>query len=302
MSDANFARLVRKIEPQSRLIGAWVLTGGVSAQVTALEIERPDGSTRKLVVRQHGPRDLAFNSNIAADEYKLLQWLEAAGLPVPAPIFLDSSGEIFSTPVVIAEFIDGSTDFAPASLIDALEQMAAALAQIHRSGALAQLSFLPRQVETVAAVLHERPAVLDDSLDEGRIRAALEAVWPLAQRNPSVLLHGDYWPGNFLWQSGKLAAVLDWEDAAIGDPLDDLAIARLDLLWTFGLDAMQRFTDAYRALSAIDFTDLPYWDLYAALRPAGRIAQWAANAEREAVMRDGHRLFVAQAFAALARQ
>ena len=35
---------------------------------------------------------------------------------------------------------------------------------------------------------------------------------------PHRLLHGDYWPGNVLWQQGRLAAVLDWEDAALGGP------------------------------------------------------------------------------------
>jgi aminoglycoside phosphotransferase (APT) family kinase protein len=40
-----------------------------------------------------------------------------------------------------------------------------------------------------------------------------------------VLLHGDFWPGNALWRDGALVAILDWEDAAIGDPLADVANA-----------------------------------------------------------------------------
>lgn len=298
--DSTFAHLVRKIEPQSRLLRAWALTGGLSAQMTALEIERPDGSTRKVVVRQHGPRDLESNPNVAADEFRLLQRLKSAGLPTPAPIYLDTSGEVFSTPVVVIDFVEGKSDFAPAGLTDAIHQMAATLAQIHCVDGLSpELSFLPQQSDIVARELHERPPTLDDSLDEGPIRAALDAVWPLPRRNPTVLLHGDYWPGNFLWREGKLAAVIDWEDAAIGDPLDDLAITRLELLWNFGTEVMEQFTSLYRSMTAIDFTDLPYWDLYAALRPTGRIAEWAANAEREAVMRAGHKQFVAQAFGAI---
>ncbi len=302
MAEDTFERLAQKIDRRSRLLRAWPLTGGISAQVTALEIALPDGTARKVVVRQHGPADLAFNPQIAADEFRLLQYLQAAGLPVPAPITLDMSGEIFTTPVIVVEFIDGSASFTPAPLDDALQQMAATLARIHRVDGLSELSFLPRQSETVASILRERPPTRDDSLDEGRIRDALGAVWPLLPRNAVRLLHGDYWPGNFLWRDGRLAAVIDWEDAALGDPLDDLAIARLELLWNFGSDAMQVFTEVYQSMTAIDLTDLPYWDLYAALRPAGRIADWAANAEREAIMRAGHRLFVAQAFEALARQ
>jgi aminoglycoside phosphotransferase (APT) family kinase protein len=126
----------------------------------------------------------------------------------------------------------------------------------------------------------------------------LESVWPWPQRNRSVLLHGDYWPGNILWRDGRLVAIVDWEDAALGDPLADLANTRLEILWTFGLDAMHRFTDIHRSLIELDYAALPYWDLAAALRPAGKIAEWAGDAATEAGMRARHALFIAQAFEA----
>ena len=131
---------------------------------------------------------------------------------------------------------------------------------------------------------------------------------PLPRLNKPILLHGDFWPGNLLWREGaQLAAVIDWEDAKVGEPLADLAISRLDLLWIFGLDAMQTFTRHYQALAPLDYTDLPYWDLYAALRPMGRLAEWAAEWPAlgrpditEATLRAGHKWFVDQAFDALA--
>jgi hypothetical protein len=70
--DKKFERVVRRIEPQSRLLRAWGLKGGVSARVTALEIERPDGHTQKMIVRQHGEVDRKHNPRIAADEFRLL--------------------------------------------------------------------------------------------------------------------------------------------------------------------------------------------------------------------------------------
>ena len=107
-------------------------------------------------------------------------------------------------------------------------------------------------------------------------------------------------------------AVIDWEDAKLGDPLADLATSRLDILWIFGRDAMQEFTRHYQSImhrSALtsDFTNLPYWDLSAALRPASAIAEWAAvyppwgRADiTEKTMREGHKWFITQAFRALA--
>jgi aminoglycoside phosphotransferase (APT) family kinase protein len=130
------------------------------------------------------------------------------------------------------------------------------------------------EVAVYASRLAHQPARLDEALSEGRIREVLEPVWPLPQRNKPALLHGDFWPGNTLWKHGRLLAIIDWEDAALGDPLADVANARLEVLWAFGLEAMNGFTGCYKTLMpALDFGDLPYWDLGAALRPA-RAGDW----------------------------
>lgn len=290
MNEAQkFEQLVQQIAPDSKLVRLWELTGGVSAQVTALEIERVNGRREKIVVRQHGEADLRGNPQIAADEFKLLQQLKAAGLPVPAPYYLDQ-------PYLVVEYIEGTTEFNPANLSDFIVQFATQLARIHRlTTSDLDLSFLPKQATIVAEKLGQRPTILDDSLDEGRIRDALESVWPLPQQNQAVLLHGDYWPGNLLWRVGQLAAVLDWEDAAVGDPLSDVGNGRLELLWAFGKEAIELFTNCYKSLTTIDFTNLPYWDLYAALRPASKLSQWGLDPDIEQKMRQRHKWFVEQA-------
>ena len=147
---------------------------------------------------------------------------------------------------------------------------------------------------------------MDAALDEGRIWDTLKAAWPFPRHNRLALLHGDYWPGNILWQAGRLAAVIDWEDAALGDPLADLAISRLDLLWIYGRQAMEAFTRHYLAMTNLDTRSLPYWDLYAALRLArlagADLAGWAAFFEpygrrdiTEQSIRTCYRFFVSNA-------
>jgi len=52
----------------------------------------------------------------------------------------------------------------------------------------------------------------------------------------------------------------------------------------------------------IDVSHLPYWDLVAALRPAGKLSEWGLDPQTEQTMRTRHRLFVDQALQALNRR
>ena len=51
---------------------------------------------------------------------------------------------------------------------------------------------------------------------------------------------------------GRLVGVIDWEDAALGDPLADLANSRLEILWAFGDEAMERFTREYAVYAPLN--------------------------------------------------
>jgi len=55
------------------------------------------------------------------------------------------------------------------------------------------------------------------SLDPA-LRQKMKAAWPFRHSNAPVLVHGDFWPGNILWQQNQLAGVIDWEDAMLGEP------------------------------------------------------------------------------------
>ena len=293
------AQFVQRIEPHSKLLRFWQPTGGVSAQVTAFELERPDGQTERLIVRRHGGRDLEQNPQIAADEFKLLQIVQSAGVAAPAPVYVDESDEIYSAPAIVLEYIEGETVFDPVNVADFVLQLATQLAKIHGvDGSIPALSFLPKQGRGYG----ERPHHLDESLGEGAIRETLESIRPVGEFNEPGLLHGDFWPGNVLWKDGRLVGVIDWEDAALGDPLADLANGRLEILWAFGIDAMFRFTHDYQSMAPFDFANLAYWDLCAALRPASKIAEWGLDDMTEQAMREGHRLFVAQAMEKLSHR
>lgn len=296
--DDAFRRLVRQLDSAATLLLARPLTGGVSASVTVVVFSRGNGQHDRVIVRRHGEVDRGRNPNVARDEFTLLRHLYEAGLPVPRPLLVTEAGDPFPVPALVISYMEGATEFAPTDQDGYLATAATTLARIHRVALSPDLAFLPRMTLAPGA----RPADLDMSMSEGRIRDALEAAGNVAQSrvNPDVLLHGDYWPGNLLWHEGELAAVIDWEDAHTGDPLADLGNSRLEFLWAFGPGAMATFTRVYLAHAGIDTSHLPYWDLLAALRPCGKLATWGLAPDDERRMREQHAWFVDQALAALA--
>jgi aminoglycoside phosphotransferase (APT) family kinase protein len=48
---------------------------------------------------------------------------------------------------------------------------------------------------------------------------------------PLALVHGDFNPANFLYQDGRVTALIDWENSRIGDPREDLG-------WMVAMDNM----------------------------------------------------------------
>jgi len=160
----KFEQVVQKIDPQSKLLRTWELKGGISARMMALEIERSDSQTKKMIVRQYGDMDLKHNPQVAADEFKLLQFLQSAGMAAPLPYQLDQSGEIFSTPYIIIEYIEGEPEFAPSDVTDFILQLATQLSRIHAVDCShLDVSFLPQQENRFAEKLRERPTNITES-------------------------------------------------------------------------------------------------------------------------------------------
>ena len=264
----KFDQIIQIVVPEGRLLRAWSLSGGMSAEMTALELSMPDGRTQKLVVRRFG--EGKSGRVAAAKEFRLLQITHTAGLSTPIPYHLDLSGQILPTPYLVIEYIEGEMLFAPVDWPLHLAQLATHLAAIHRLNHTGfDLSFLGEPTTHCAEMTRPQPDKFTPLFNEAEIRSAL-TLSPLAHSLtrplPPSLLHGDFWPGNSLWRDGQLVAVIDWEDALLGDPLLDLARSRSEIAWIFGIEAMNQFTAHYQALMLLDHTHLPYWDLCAALR------------------------------------
>ncbi len=295
--DDKFRHLFTAFAPGAEVLSARVLEGGISAEVTAIDYRSSNGVISRAVLRQHGEDQLEWTPDNAAIEFRLLKLLERTNVPAPKPLHLDTSCTEFSAPVLVLEYIEGETLYEPQDPLRCLHQHAEALTTINAiTTKTHDLSFLPAQRERNEAWLADRDHPPDETLQEPLILEVLNANWPLPQNNALTLLHGDYWPGNVLFKDGAITAIIDWEDVMLGDPIEDLAIARMEVMWMFGAEAMEAFTARYVDLRpGMDVSALPLWDLNAALRPTGQLSRWAMEDSRKETIRKGHEVFVKQA-------
>lgn len=293
--DSAFQAIASRLDPAAQLQSHRPLLGGVSAHIHALRYTTPDSELLEVVVRRHGSAEWKpLESNVTAHEFALQRALHSAGIAVPEPLLLDTSGELLPTPFLVMAWVDGTAELKAAEIPGAMEQMADFLAQLH-SIDISTPGFeqLPEREDPVAGALQYLP----DRYTTPALRAHIKA-WPYAP--PSrTLLHGDYWPGNVLWRAGQLAAVIDWEDAAIGDPLSDLAASRAELLVVHGEAAMSIFTDRYLARSGLDTSHLTLWEIYVSSAALATMADWGLSAAEEQARRTQTALFLKRAVATL---
>lgn len=158
--------------------------------------------------------------------------------------------------------------------------MAAMLARIHKTS-LEDFPLLPARNDPLPELFD----FLVDPAEADAWRARLSHLGDTAYAGPPVLLHGDLWPENLIWKDDRIAAVLDWEDAAVGDPLSDVACTCLEVRYIFGRDGMDTFRNAYAHRTAIDPARLTLWLAYVSAGALRYMGDWGLPAGREAHMR-----------------
>lgn len=199
---------------------------------------------RRLILRREPPSGLVVAERDL--EYTVYAALAGHDVPVPAVHFLELDGRWLDRPFFVMDMMPGKPGhFYFADPYEGKDREVA-IAFWRHLGTLASLDHRALGLEGLrnggagdrfwARELDHWEAILDanEHVIEPVTRAALR--W--LRRNPPpepakpAIVHGDYRSGNFLFlpEDGRISAILDWEMAHIGDPLEDVAWA-IDASW-----------------------------------------------------------------------
>jgi aminoglycoside phosphotransferase (APT) family kinase protein len=263
------------------------LSGGASRITSAFDFESGDGTRRPLVLQQQRGRGLVPGGRVAL-ESTLLRLAGELGVPVPHVVAAGHADGLDPGWMVV-ERLEGET--IPRKLLRDAEwegartvlttQCASALAAIHRIDPDGVPGLPPHDP------LRD-PLPFLDGLGEVRPCLELGVRWLGLHRPASgrrVTVHGDFRLGNLLVARDGLRAVLDWELAHAGDPVEDIGwlCARS---WRFGgaghvggFGDLPDLLDAYAAAGGqtVEAERVHWWEVYAAVKWAVICALQAAS-------------------------
>jgi aminoglycoside phosphotransferase (APT) family kinase protein len=232
--------------------------GDGHSNVTYL-IERGDA---EVVLRRPPRPPLPPSAHDVLREARLLSALRATPARVPAVLAVCAEEEVIGAPFYVMERIEGDVIVTsmppaldnPAERASTARELIEALVEIHAvdwrgvglEGFGKPTGYLERQLRRFLGLWE---------INKTREIPAVEAVagWLSAnmpQSGPATIVHGDFRLGNTMYAPGapaRLAAVLDWEMATIGDPLADLGY--LCMMWTEAGDPTGGMRDALGAVT-----------------------------------------------------
>ncbi len=235
-------------------------------------VEFADKPAQKVILRRYNEENGDCVGK-AQREFHALKCLQQVDLPTPKPIYLDAEGEVFGSPGIVTAFVDGSVLQAEthgpewASHIDATARM---LARIHKTPISDELRpALMDANEEVSWFLRKEtvPEFMQNDPDGAMVWQTVKDLMPQRKVIEPTLIHIDYWSGNVLWHNGEISAVVDWEEAAFGDPGVDVGYCRMELYLEGLNDAADRFLEVYEQEFGQPVANLALWELVASARP-----------------------------------
>lgn len=269
------ALLEAELGPGVRVEHLTRLPGGASKNTWSFSVQSPRAAEQRFILRAE--RGGPAGGGIAM-EGALFAAAARAGVPVPRVVVDGGHSDALGPRFLIVDYVDGET--IPRRVL--------------REEALASArSRMAEQCGEILGALHripveEVPGLGDhDALDQ--LRGQLHALgqphpafelglrWLADNRPPArapVVVHGDFRNGNLIVGPEGIRAVLDWELAHVGDPVEDLGWLCVKA-WRFGSELpvggfgrLEQLLPAYEGASGrrVEPSELRWWVVYGTLR------------------------------------
>jgi aminoglycoside phosphotransferase (APT) family kinase protein len=261
--------LLNELTPGSALCSIRPVDGEFYNRQFYLDARSAEGEELHFVVKLYqGGRDFCIRR--ARAEYQALRWLHLHQRPTPEPVFLDETGVLLGGPGLVTRFLPGSPIIQPPYPPDWGQQMALTLAGIHAYPCDASALAFLGDMNTGGLWFRRTGAIPDWMAADPHgvlVWEAIERLLPSQENTPPKLCHTDFWGGNVLCLDGKITAVVDWEEAAYGDPGADVAYCHMNLILSGTEKDAQEFLSTYQSVTGSPVANLRLWQLAAAARP-----------------------------------
>jgi len=208
-----------------------------------------------------------------------LQLTEEHGLLAPRLIAADLDGSAAGTVAVLMTVLPGSSKIPRVASPARLRALGAA------AGALQRVALAPRPgLELRTRALYDMDfAGWRKSVGTSPLLARAEeriASLPVPPDGEPVLVHGDLWQGNTIWNGDSCSGLIDWDAAGAGSAGIDLGTLRGDVALYFGssplgstgLAPADEVLAGWQETAGRPAEHVAYWDVAAALCTVGDMA------------------------------
>jgi len=284
--------LVRHLRTEHGLEGASFaepperLMGGFETLICAFRLSGVEEHLERPLVLRLFPEPGGMRQ--AGQEAVFQNTVAAAGYPAPRVLFAGGERTICGRAFNVMERVPGHPVmedlFAdPAKGLKIADLLAQTHADLHGipservANAIVEAGIPLRTVSLAGRLDYLRRYVADDALVHLKPGVAWLLRHQPAERDRVAVCHGDFHPGNVMFDSGQVTGVLDWSGAQLADHEHDVAVSLVltavaapalpgdvpsDVFGEFA----DRYLDTYSRRHALDPERLSYYRAYRAMR------------------------------------
>ncbi len=286
--------LAPRLEPSATSVGGLArLSGGATQEIWRFDLVSAKGATPLILRRAPGGERTSTAAVGLETEAQLILAAGANGVPVPPVLYVLEPGDGLGHGFIMG-FVEGETLGGRIVKAEALAPARALLAR-QCGDILARIHAVdPSQFPTLPVL---SPRALVEQWKEvyraaERPRPVFELAFRwLAQTCPPPpktprLVHGDFRNGNLMIGPEGVRAVLDWELAHVGDPMEDLGWICVNS-WRFGVidkpvggfGSLEDLIAGYEAAGggAVDRVAAHWWEVFGTVRWGSMCAGMTAS-------------------------